>query len=72
MPNRIPTPGIPTPSVRKSSGASKPLTGTAAINEYQKSISPSGMAKTQQQQKTATEKKYPGMFKSPRNTGRGE
>lgn len=63
MPNRIPTPGIPTPKIRKSPGASKPLTGSAAVNAYQKEISPSGMAKTKQQQTDALDKKYPGMFK---------
>jgi hypothetical protein len=62
MPNRIPTPGLPTPAVRKSPGAQKAMTGDAAIKQYQKEISPSGMAATKQKQTDALDKKYPGMF----------
>jgi hypothetical protein len=38
------------------------LTGEAAMKEYQKQISPKGMAKFQSDAKKALEKKYPGMF----------
>ena len=38
------------------------LTGEAAMKEYQKSISPQGMAKFQADAKKAIEKKYPGLF----------
>jgi len=38
------------------------LTGEAAMKEYQKQISPEGMAKFQSDAKKALEKKYPGMF----------
>ena len=36
--------------------------GEAAMKEYQKSISPQGMAKFQADAKKALEEKYPGMF----------
>jgi hypothetical protein len=42
----------PRPSVR----------GKAAIDAYQKSISPKGMAAAEAAAKKAIEKKYPGMF----------
>jgi hypothetical protein len=45
----------PTPKPKK-------LTGEAAIREFQKQISPKGMAKFQADAKAALEKKYPGMF----------
>ena len=38
------------------------LKGKAAIDAYQKSISPEGMAKANADAKKAIEKKYPGMF----------
>ena len=38
------------------------LTGEAAMKEYQKQISPKGMAKANADAKKALEKKYPGMF----------
>ena len=38
------------------------LKGKAAIDAYQKSISPKGMAKFEADAKKALEKKYPGMF----------
>ena len=65
MPNRIPTPGIPTPAVRKSPSATKPVTGDAAVKAYQKEISPSGMASASAAQSKAMDKKYPGLYKSP-------
>jgi hypothetical protein len=38
------------------------LKGKAAINEYQKQISPKGMASSSAAAKKAIENKYPGMF----------
>jgi len=38
------------------------LKGKAAIDAFQKSISPAGMAKANADAKKAIEKKYPGMF----------
>ncbi len=38
------------------------LKGKAAINEYQKQISPKGMAAVEAAAKKALEQKYPGMF----------
>jgi hypothetical protein len=38
------------------------LKGKAAIDAYQKSISPEGMAKANADAKRALEKKYPNMF----------
>ena len=38
------------------------LKGKAAIDAYQKSISPKGMAKFEADAKKAIEKKYPGLF----------
>jgi hypothetical protein len=39
-----------------------PLKGKDAIKEYQKQISPKGMAEAEAAAKKAIEKKYPGMF----------
>ena len=66
MPNRIPTPGVSTPAVRKSPAATKPLTGNAAIKEYQRQISPSGMASAKAAQSAAIDKKYPGLYVTPK------
>ncbi len=38
------------------------LKGEAAMKEYQKQISPKGMAKFEADAKKAIEKKYPGLF----------
>ena len=38
------------------------LKGEAAMKEYQKQISPKGMAEAEAAAKKALEKKYPGMF----------
>jgi hypothetical protein len=40
----------------------KELKGKAAIDAYQKSISPEGIAKAEAEARAALEKKYPGMF----------
>ena len=44
--------------------ASKPkvLTGKAAIAEYQRQVSPKGVAAAEAAAKKALEQKYPGMF----------
>jgi len=66
MPNRLPTAGIPTPAVRKSTGsqpAAQPQ-GEAAAKIYRQQISPSGMAKSQANIRKAIDKKYPGLYKS--------
>jgi len=39
-----------------------PLRGKAAINEFQKQISPKGMAAAEAAARKALEQKYPGMF----------
>ena len=36
--------------------------GDAAVKEYQKQISPEGIAKAEAEARAALEKKYPGMF----------
>ena len=46
----------------KPSPKPKKLTGDAAIKEYQRQISPKGMASASAMNKKAIEKKYPGMF----------
>ncbi len=45
----------PTPKPKK-------LTGEAAMKEYQKQISPKGMASAEAAAKKALEEKYPNMF----------
>jgi hypothetical protein len=44
------------------------MTGDAAIAQYQKEISPSGMASAKAAQSKALDKKYPGMYKTPTPT----
>jgi len=41
----------------------KTLKGPAAIKQYQKEISPQGVAKRDAEIKRALEKKYPGLYK---------
>ena len=48
--------------VTKPTPKPKKLTGEAAMKEYQKQISPQGMASANAAAKKALEKKYPGMF----------
>ena len=50
---------MPTP---KMTPKPKKLTGEAAMKEYQKQISPQGMASANAAAKKALENKYPGMF----------
>jgi hypothetical protein len=67
-----PKPKVPTskPSLMSPPKASKKLmpkkvTGEAAARQYQKEISPKGMASASAAQKKALEKKYPKLYKSP-------
>lgn len=54
-------PATPKPKP-KVSPKPKPLTGEAAIREYQRQISPQGMASASAAARKAIEDKYPGMF----------
>ena len=64
--------------ITKPKATPKPSTlkGEAAMKEYQKQISPKGMAEAEAAAKKAIEKKYPGLFipetkiASPRPRGR--
>ena len=47
---------------RKPTPKSKVLKGDAAVKEFQKQISPAGVAAAEAAAKAALEKKYPGMF----------
>ena len=55
-------PGMKKPGSGPRETLPKIVTGKRAVEEYQKSISPKGMAKFQSDAKKALEKKYPGMF----------
>jgi hypothetical protein len=47
----------------------KPLTGAAAIAEYQRQVSPKGVAAMEANARKALEKKYPGLYvPATRNT----
>jgi len=48
-----------------------PLKGKDAIREYQKEISPKGMAEAEAAAKKALEKKYPGIFMPETRTTAG-
>lgn len=52
----------------KATPKPKVLTGDAAIKEYQRQISPKGMASASAMQKKALEDKYPGMYKTTKPT----
>jgi hypothetical protein len=61
-------PAKPRPKVTvkpKPSPSPKKLTGDAAIREYQRQISPKGMASASAMNRKAIDKKYPGLYKSP-------
>jgi hypothetical protein len=51
------------PKVSKSP-MSKKVTGEAAAKQYQKEISPKGMASAKAAQSKALDKKYPGLYKN--------
>ena len=60
MPNRIPTPSVPTPTVRTSKSAqpaakpaAKPVTGNAALNANIKKLTPAGVKADTARQTTA-------------------
>jgi hypothetical protein len=66
------TPKKPTPkATAKPTAKAKPsklpmpkkLTGEAAARQYQKEISPKGMASASAAQSKALDKKYPGLYK---------
>jgi hypothetical protein len=40
----------------------KPLTGAAAVAEYQRQVSPKGVAAMEANARKALEKKYPGLY----------
>lgn len=63
MPNRIPTPGVPTPSVRKSSTAQNAAT-------YRQQVSPAGVAKAAAANKGAMAKKYPSAYPTKKPKGK--
>jgi hypothetical protein len=51
------------PSMKPAPKASKKLTGEAAARQYQKEISPKGMASAKAAQSKALDKKYPNLYK---------
>ena len=53
MPNRIPTPGIPSPAVRKSTASQKAMTGEKALNANIKKLTPAGVKADTARQTTA-------------------
>jgi hypothetical protein len=66
-----PKPKVPAskPSMKPVPKASKQLmpkkvTGEAAARQYQREISPKGMASAKAAQSKALDKKYPGLYKS--------
>jgi hypothetical protein len=63
MPHRIPTPGISTPAVRKSTAGQKAVTGDKAIAAFQKTISPSGMKASAKSNANTMKALHPDMYK---------
>jgi hypothetical protein len=51
------------PPVKRPNTKPAPLKGPAAVAEYKRQVSPSGMKKSQVKQKQAIDKKYPGLYK---------
>ena len=49
----------------------KPLKGDAAIAEYQRQISPKGMAEAEAAARKALDKKYPGLYLTTTRTTAG-
>ena len=47
----------------KPTTKAKPLTGPAAVKEYQRQVSPAGVKKSEANAKKAIAKKYPGLTK---------
>ena len=56
-------PNLKSPSKVSKSPMPKKATGEAAARQYQKEISPKGMASASAAQKKALDKKYPGLYK---------
>jgi hypothetical protein len=48
---------------RRGTATPAPLKGPAAVAEYQRQVSPSGVKKSEAKQKQAIDKKYPGLYK---------
>ena len=57
-------PSLKSPPKASKSPMPKKVTGEAAARQYQKEISPKGMASASAAQKKALEKKYPKLYKS--------
>ena len=57
-------PSLKSPSKTSKSPMPKKATGEAAARQYQKEISPKGMASASAANKKAIDKKYPGLYKS--------
>ena len=57
-------PSLKSPSNASKSPMPKKATGEAAARQYQKEISPKGMASASAANKKAIDKKYPGLYKS--------
>jgi hypothetical protein len=47
----------------KPTTKAKPLTGPAAVKEYQRQVSPAGVKKAEVNAKKGIDKKYPGLYK---------
>ena len=56
-------PSLKSPSKASKSPMPKKATGEAAARQYQKEISPKGMASAKAAQSKALDKKYPGLYK---------
>lgn len=61
---RTPSKGVKKP-MPKIGAKPKPLTGPAAVAEIQRRTSPAGVKKAEMDAKKATNKKYPGLYKTP-------
>jgi hypothetical protein len=65
---------MPTPKPRFPGSSAVPrkgLTGDAAIAEYQRQISPQGMAQADAAARKALDAKYPGLYVPPARTTAG-
>lgn len=64
MPNRIPTPSIPTPAVRKSSAAQTPAN---ILNKGVEINGPKGVAARAKANLDTMSKLYPGLYNTPKS-----
>jgi hypothetical protein len=65
--SRAPSKGVKTPMPKTGPSGEKklmPLTGQAAIDAMQRRVSPAGVKRAEANAKKATDKKYPGLYKS--------